>query len=312
MTTRSVIAQRSGPVPLSLDLPAGVITVTANPARTVAEVTVTARGDDPALHTAVRNAVLRWDERRGALVVQVPEVAGNAGQTVFGNRGVTVVQSFGDVPAGVTITGSTITGGVVTGGGRVVIDGVTVTGGGIEAAGQIEITAHVPEGSTVGALTRSAPLNAVGEFAEVDFTSTSGDLNVGGTGALRAKTVSGDVAAAAVDGSAVARSVSGDIRLGRADDIRAVSTSGDVTVADFGGHAKMSTVSGDLTLHAAEGGIVCARTVSGDVTVTASGAALAEGLTINATSRSGHVSTPTDTPPTTARARRPRRTTRGA
>ncbi|MCQ0016854.1 DUF4097 family beta strand repeat-containing protein [Actinomadura madurae] len=153
----------------------------------------------------------------------------------------------------------------------------------------------------------------LGEFAEVDFTSVSGDLTVGGVGALRVKTTSGDVSAAVVDGAAVVRSVSGDVYLGRADDVYALTTSGDVTVNDFAGRAGLATVSGDVRVRAAEGGHIRVRSVSGDVTVTATVKAL--GLMVDATSRTGRVTTPTDTPPGAAfasRARRPRRTNGGA
>ena len=48
MTTRTLTAERPGPVALSVDLPAGDIRVVTDPSRTFAEVTVTAHGDDPA------------------------------------------------------------------------------------------------------------------------------------------------------------------------------------------------------------------------------------------------------------------------
>ncbi|MGI5322051.1 DUF4097 family beta strand repeat-containing protein [Actinomadura nitritigenes] len=318
MTTRTLTAERPGPVALSLDLPAGDIRVITDPSRTLAEVTVTAHGDDPAVHDAVRNAVLHWYEPTGNLTVRVnlPATSGvtvvGGTQTVIGNHGATVVQSFGDIPVGMTVTGAVFSGdGIVNvGGGRVTVNGVEITGSGaVLPGGRVQITALVPEGTSVTAATRSASMECAGEFAEVDFTSTSGDLAAGGVGALRAKTTSGDVHATVVDGIAAATSVSGDIYLGRADDVTASTTSGDVTVNDFAGRAALASVSGDVRVRAAEGGTITARSVSGDVTVTATGTALAEGLTVNATSRAGRVTTPTDTPPaTTARARRPRRT----
>jgi hypothetical protein len=314
MTTRTLTAERPGPVALSVDLPAGDIRVITDPSRTVAEVTVTAYGDDPAVHDAVRDAVLSWYEPTGTLTVRVNPPAGGVtvvgGQTVIGSHGATVVQSFGDIPAGVAVTGAVINGIVSVGGGRVTVNGVEVSGSGtVVAAGRVQITAHVPEGTSVTAATRSASLECAGEFAEVDFTSTSGELTAGGVGDLRAKTTSGDVFATVVDGAAVVASVSGDVYLGRADDVTASTTSGDVTVNDFAGRAELASVSGDIRVRAVEGGSITARTASGDVTVTATGTALAEGLTVNATSRTGRVTTPTDSPPATAaRARRPRRT----
>ncbi|TDB76060.1 hypothetical protein E1264_39040 [Actinomadura sp. KC216] len=323
MTTRTLTAPRPGPVALSVDLPAGDVRVITDPARTVAEVTVTAHGDDPAVHDAVRGAVLRWYEATGNLTVRVNAPAGGVtvvggAQTVVGNGAATVVQSYGGIPAGVRVTGGTVIsgGGIVNiGGGSVTVNGVEITGGGLVAGGWVQITAVVPEGTSVTASTRSASLECAGEFAEVDFTSTSGDLTAGGLGALRAKTTSGDVHAAVVDGAASVASVSGDVYLGRGDDVTASTTSGDVTVNDFAGRAEVASVSGDVRVRAAEGGAITARSVSGNVTVTATGTALAEGLTVNATSRTGRVTTPNGNPShaaSAARARRPRRTNGGA
>ncbi|MFF5265496.1 hypothetical protein ACFY4C_42025, partial [Actinomadura viridis] len=90
MTTRTLTATRPGPVALSVDLPAGDIRVITDPDRALAEVTVTAHGDDPAVRDAVRDAVLRWDESTGALTVRVRPLAGGVTivggtQTVIGN-----------------------------------------------------------------------------------------------------------------------------------------------------------------------------------------------------------------------------------
>ncbi|MFG1854065.1 DUF4097 family beta strand repeat-containing protein [Actinomadura geliboluensis] len=317
MTTRTLTATRPGPVALSVDLSAGDVRVFTDTGRALAEVTVTAHGDDPAVHDSVRDAVLRWEKDAGAVTVRAHPPAGGVtvigtGQAVFGNHATTVVHSFGDIPAGVTVTGAVINGeGIVNlAGGRVTVNGVEVTGGAV-AGGRVQITAHLPEGSSVTALTKSAPMACTGEFAAIDFTSTSGDLTAGGIGTLCARTTSGDITAAVVDGAAVLRSISGDVYLGRADDITAATTSGDVTVNDFAGRADLQSVAGDLRVRATEGGTLTARTVSGDITVTATDTALTEGLTVNATSRAGRVTTPTDNPPgpaTAARPRRPRRT----
>ncbi|MFG2002121.1 DUF4097 family beta strand repeat-containing protein [Spirillospora sp. NPDC048911] len=320
MTTRTLTANRPGPVALSIDLPIGDIKVITDPGRSLAEVTVTAVGDDPAINDAVRDAFLHTNESTGEMTVRVRPPAGvtimGGTQTVRGNFGATVVQSFGDIRTGVEVTGVEISGdGMVNLGGRVVVNGVEITGRGV-IVGHVEITAHVPEGTVLATVTRSASLECSGELAVVGFTSTSGGLSAGGVGTLRADTVSGDIAAVIVDGAAIVRSVSGDVHLARADDVTATTTSGDITVGDFAGRAEVSTVSGDVRVRAAEGGTISARSVSGDVTVTATGTALAEGLTVNATSRTGRVSTPTDTPAGTAspaaRARRPRRTDGGA
>ncbi|XVQ08103.1 DUF4097 family beta strand repeat-containing protein [Spirillospora sp. CA-255316] len=304
---RTLAAGRPGPVLLAVELPDGQVSVTAEPGRTVAEVTVSAVGADAAVAGAVRAAALHWDESLGALRVTVPEVtpaAGAAGMTIIGNEAATVVQRFGTIAAGASVTGVTITGGAVNFGGGTVVTGAAVVFGGVR------VRALLPEGCRVHARTRSASLAAHGEFADIDAASLSGDVSVGGTGALHAETVSGDVRVGAVDGPAVVSTVSGDVRIGRGDDIRADTTSGDIAVADFGGIARLAAVSGDITVHAAEGGTIAARSVSGDITITATRAATAEGLSVEAHSQFGDVTTSDRAPAALAatRTRRPRGT----
>ncbi|MFC6881208.1 MULTISPECIES: hypothetical protein [Actinomadura] len=89
-----------------------------------------------------------------------------------------VITTWSRTVAEVTVTGVQDSGdGLDNLGERVGVDGVEVTGATV-AGGRITVTAHVPEGSSVAALTRSAPLSAAGVFAEVDFTSVSGDVTV--------------------------------------------------------------------------------------------------------------------------------------
>lgn len=319
MTTRTLTADRSGPVLLDLTLPAGTMPVTAEPDRDTAEVTITARGQDPAVADAVRDAALWWSPEGGfggTLTVQVPEVNSGGFQGVtFGRGGTSVTQILGYVPAGATVTGLSITGagGIRVGDGTVIVNGVPVAGS------QVEISARVPEGSLIRASSRAADLTARGEYAAVVFASTSGDLDVGGVGELIAETVSGDVRAACVARRARLKSTSGDICIERIDVVVAESVSGDIHVVDLGGEAgwvggvgglaTLCTVSGNITLHATENGRVDAVSQSGDITVTAEPTALAKGLSVTANSRTGHVTTPDTHPaPPTARPRRPRRT----
>ncbi|XVQ10915.1 DUF4097 family beta strand repeat-containing protein [Spirillospora sp. CA-255316] len=235
---------------------------------------------------------MEWDEANARLTVCVPNIDG---LSVVGVGNLDVV----GVDASVVLGNSV--------GGDLIVNGTRVGAGTNVSVGHLEITVAVPEDSALVAVTRAASVEAHGEYTAVRFTSTSGDLSVGGTQLLWANTVSGSVYAEAVDGYAVVGSVSGSIRIRRTDNIKARSTSGRVAVEDLGGIADLETTSGAIDVYATEGARVRARSVSGRIRVDASPTALAEGLDVDAISRSGRVRTPDIGVPATSRARQPRR-----
>src|SRR6266545_5185545 len=108
-----------------------------------------------------------------------------------------------------------------------------------------------------------------GELASVSAEATSADVRVGATGALLARTVSGDGEAVAVASDAQVRTVSGDIRIEAAcGRVIAESTSGDVAVhAQRAVAVEAHTVSGDIRVTADPGipPAVTARSISGRV-----------------------------------------------
>lgn len=275
MTTRTLTAQRPGPLLVAVNLPAGSVNVLSDPRATTAELQIRATTDDRALNDAVGRAVLRWDEA-GALMVSVPELPATSGGTVI---------NVNNVGTGTVITGSTMTfGNVVTGGGKVVINGVTVSGSGTVITGTIEITVRVPEGCNIDVRGTAADLTAAGEFGAIIAKTVSGDVHVDAAHTLTATTTSGDVTAGTVDTTATIKTVSGDIEL-----------------TAFAGNATLGSVSGDIQINARHAAGITARSVSGNVRVTATDRALTAGVSVQANSVSGRVTTPTSTPRPAAR-----------
>ncbi|WBP92194.1 DUF4097 family beta strand repeat-containing protein [Kitasatospora cathayae] len=295
MTTRTLNAEHTGPVTLDLDLPAGSITVRAEAGRERAELTIRTADETGPSADAVTAAVLRW-ETRGAMVAQVNNTGGTGFTSVVrGNRGTTVVQSFGNVPAGASIVGLQIDGDLSFVGGRMIVNGQVINAGSGSTVrigdSPIEIIAAVPEGSTVIARTRSADVTADGAFAAVNGRTQSGDVRLGTVERTVVETQSGDVIIYRSQDANI-RTQSGDVRLGRTDLVQANTQSGDISVADFGGTAHLKTMSGDVNVHATAGGNLTVRTMSGDIGVTATDAALGDDLDVQANSMSGRVRTP--------------------
>jgi DUF4097 and DUF4098 domain-containing protein YvlB len=286
MSTRSITAGQPGPVTLDIVLPAGRISVRTDPRVHQAELTV--RSEGLASEQDFRDVELSWDASRARLVADVPA------SLVQGSDSLNIVSdSF-------VVLGN-VTGDLIISDNQVIVSGSST-------APKVEVTARVPEGTSLRVRTKSASLDAVGEFGSVEVSGVSGDVSIGGTGSLTVDTTSGAVRADIVDCEASVRTVSGKIHLGRADQVSARSTSGRITVEDFGGTADLQTVSGRISLHAAEGGTVFARSTSGSISVTATITALTEGLAVDAESRSGNVMTPKSLRATSTRPRRPRRT----
>jgi putative adhesin len=280
---RTLTARRSGPVLVAVNLPAGSVNIVSDPDTTTAEVQLRATTDDPALNDAIERAVLRWDDA-GALMVSVPELPATSHTVVHGRGATTVVQNLGTVSAGTVITGAVISGNVVSTGGRIVVDGVTVAGPGTVIVGTIEVVATVPEGCNIEVRGTAADLTAAGEFDTITTRTVSGDVRVDATHTLTATTTSGHVTAAAVDTTATVKTVSGGI---------------DITA--FAGTATLNTVSGSIQLGARHAAGITARSVSGNVAVTATDRAIAAGVSVQANSVSGRVTTPTTPQPTTRR-----------
>lgn len=292
-TRRTLAAPIAGPLVFDLDMPHGQIDVrVCDVERADIELSAPAAGGSPA-GQAIAEATLTAEVR--VMTVRVPTPDG--GTTIVSRGGRMVVQNFGHVSAGTSVTGITISG-----------DGSVHIGGGANVNPGVRAEVRLPRGSALRVHTKTGQVTTRGELEWTQFASTSGDLHLDACRKLSAASTSGDVHAEYADQADV-RTVSGDIDLGRTEAVSAASTSGDIDLRDFGGTARLRTVSGDITVHATDPGHITAKSTSGDVRVTAPTALIAaggsQGLTVDAHSLTGDVRTPRPvTDPT--RPRRPR------
>ena len=114
---------------------------------------------------------------------------------------------------------------------------------------EMRLRISCPAGAELDVKTKSADLEAHGEYGDVDVKTASGDVHFETvSGILDVKTVSGDVHVASVAGNANFQVVSGD-----------------VFVHDAGGSISGTSVSGDQRYEAVVNGRVELRAVSGDL-----------------------------------------------
>lgn len=238
-TTRTLRADRTGPVTLVTDLPAQDLTVIAGPGPGPAELTIHTVDDTGPSADAVNAATLHASGDR--LEVRVPKTAGG-GVT-------TIVQSGGGHQS---VIGSVVGGSVIQVGGGAWINGVRVDAGThthvVAGGSPIVVTAQVPEGSHLDAQSISTGIVAAGALDRVDAHSVSGDIRVDTVNSLKARTVSGDIRIAKLVIGADLQTVSGDITVhgGSTARARAQSVSGDVR-ATGGVDVDARTVSGRVT-----------------------------------------------------------------
>jgi Putative adhesin len=125
-----------------------------------------------------------------------------------------------------------------------------------------------PAGAELDVKTKSADLEAHGEYSDVDIKTASGDLSIESTRNAQVKTASGDVHFETVSGILDVKSVSGDVHVASVTgDAHFQVVSGDVFVHDAGGSISANSVSGDQRYEAVVNGRVELRAVSGDIGV---------------------------------------------
>ena len=125
-----------------------------------------------------------------------------------------------------------------------------------------------PAGTQLDVKTKSADMQAHGEYGDVDFKTASGDLSVESVRNADVKTASGDVHLETVGGVLDVKTVSGDVHVASvAEDATFQVVSGDVFVHDAGGSISANSVSGDQRYEAVVSGRVQLRAVSGDIAV---------------------------------------------
>lgn len=123
-----------------------------------------------------------------------------------------------------------------------------------------------PAGAELDVKTKSADLQAHGEYGDVDMKTASGDMTVETARNAHVKTASGDVHFESVSGILDVKTVSGDVHVASvAGNANFQVVSGDVFVHDAGGSISGTSVSGDQRYEAVVNGRVELRAVSGDI-----------------------------------------------
>jgi hypothetical protein len=265
VTNRHFTTDLNGPIVLNASILGigGYITVDANEKCTHATITVRTNDEKGPAAEAVRNADL--GQEGGYLVARVTGEDHGSGvtQSVFTRGGRTTVIQSGNVVRG-NVTGMTI------------INGKVITGGNSSTVevSPVEITVTVPVGSSLIAHADSADVSTTGPMAQVAADTQSGRVDVDHAQTARAKTMSGRV------------------DVGVVEQLDAHTMSGRIEVRSLRGSAQLNTMSGRIEAHAMTGGHITANTMSGRIEVTATQAALTQGLRVRADSMSGRVRIP--------------------
>jgi DUF4097 and DUF4098 domain-containing protein YvlB len=126
-----------------------------------------------------------------------------------------------------------------------------------------------PPGAELNAETKSADVEARGEYGDVVVRTASGDVSVGDVrGNLRVKTASGDVSLHEIHGTTSVQTASGDLAVQRArGEVTGQLVSGDAWIRDALRSVAVNTVSGDIRLDAVLEGAIEANAISGDILI---------------------------------------------
>lgn len=133
---------------------------------------------------------------------------------------------------------------------------------------EMRLRISCPKGAELYVNTKSADVEARGEYGAVDVKTASGDVNIEHAAGVDVKTASGDVHFDEVDGTLDVKSASGDVsvwKVSRAANIQLVS--GDVLIREANDSVSANTVSGDQVLQAVLKGRMELRAISGDIVV---------------------------------------------
>jgi hypothetical protein len=123
-----------------------------------------------------------------------------------------------------------------------------------------------PVGAELDVRTKSADLDARGDYGLVDVRTASGDVKLENAAEARIKTASGDVNLDSVGGQLDVKTASGDLYAGSvAGDANLQLVSGDVLIREADGSVSANTISGDQRFEAVLQGRLELRAVSGDI-----------------------------------------------
>lgn len=236
-------AAYNGPVLADVTCPDGLVTVTVDPAATVARVRVfTEDGPDSPAADAARGTRIRQDAER--LVVTVPKVKNNGGQ--FGGS----TMQFG---GGTTyINGVRYTGNVTVVNGRVMGGGVqNITRG-------VEVHVTVPAGSAVQYSGENGSLHTFGTVAAIRGESTNGSIKAETVGRIEAEAGNGSIKVGTVtewiDAEASNGSVKVENHVGSAARVRAGNGSVGFTVgASATGRIDIKAGNGSVKVYGVRG-----------------------------------------------------------
>lgn len=133
---------------------------------------------------------------------------------------------------------------------------------------ELRLRISCPAGAELDVKTKSADMEAHGEYGDVDVKTASGDLSIEAMRNALVKTASGDVHFETVGGILDVKTVSGDVHVASVVGNASFQVvSGDVFVHDAGGSISANSVSGDQRYEAVVNGRVELRAVSGDLAV---------------------------------------------
>lgn len=126
-----------------------------------------------------------------------------------------------------------------------------------------------PPGAELDIRTKSADVDARGEYSSADVKTASGDVHVQQTnGDARLKTASGDLRVETVGGRLEVNSASGDLY---ADSVAGETSvqlvSGDMFIREAADSVSANTVSGDQRLETVSKGRMELRAISGDISI---------------------------------------------
>ena len=131
---------------------------------------------------------------------------------------------------------------------------------------EIEVDVVLPTGSSLEVRTTAGEISCAGRLGVVHLESKYGDLRLERAGSLRARTSSGDVTAAAVDGETEVNTSYGDVRVGEATGPARLETGyGDIRLDRALASVHGSTKYGQVRVGEAVRGSLVLETAYGEV-----------------------------------------------